>query len=56
MTLEELIPFLKEGKIGMLPKFEGYFKWSYSENKVIIESDIQDLSLFENRKDFYYII
>jgi hypothetical protein len=29
MTIKELTPILKEGKIGMLPNYKGYFKWDY---------------------------
>ena len=59
MTLNEIEPLLKNGKIGMLPNYKGYFKWSHSLNKIYmqngdyIKTDLADEKL---RTDFYYII
>lgn len=60
MTFKNLLPLLKSGEIGMLPNFEGYIKWSYIDNKVIVElfsgeiqNNIEDS--FKDRTDFYYI-
>jgi hypothetical protein len=29
MTLVKLEPLLRQGKVGMLPNYKGYFKWDY---------------------------
>lgn len=60
MTYNQLTEIAKQGKLGKLPNFEGYFKWDYSAEDLIFyngsysckaaDLDIQD------RKDFYYII
>lgn len=60
MTYTELIPILKNGKLGRLPHFEGYFKWNYSGNFVqFFNGDFEcpaDQLDIKNREDFYYII
>ena len=35
MTYNNICKFAKQGKIGLLPKFKGYFKWDYSSNDLI---------------------
>lgn len=59
MTIKEIIPLLKEGKIGMLPNYIGYFKWDYANDCIYMQNgDYKkyDLSQEEKRTDFYYII
>lgn len=29
MTLEELKPIIRKGKLGLIPKWKGYIKWNY---------------------------
>lgn len=29
MTLNEIKPFVKEGKLGIIPKWKGYIKYDY---------------------------
>ena len=59
MTLEQLTPLLKQGKIGKLPNYEGYFKYDFATNKIYMQNgdyikyDLKDEKL---RTDFYYII
>ena len=59
MTLEEVLPYIKEGKWGMLPNYKGYFKWDYGKRCVYMQNgdykkyDLQDEKL---RTDFFYII
>lgn len=59
MNYSEILEICKQGKIGMLPNFIGYFKWDF-RNKVLmfINEDFkclaEDLDV-KNRKDFYYI-
>lgn len=61
MTYEEIEPFLKDGKIGMLPHYDGYFHWSwgldymYMKNKdtVILDKDLEEE---KKRTDWFYII
>lgn len=59
MTYNELCELAKQGKIGKLPNFVGYFKWNYAINDLIFyNGDFQckakDLDV-QNRTDFYYI-
>lgn len=59
MTYNELCKIAKQGKIGKLPNFIGYFKWSYAvDDLVFYNRDFQckakDLDV-QNRTDFYYI-
>lgn len=35
MTYDELCVTAKQGKVGRLPNFTGYFKWSYAVNDLI---------------------
>lgn len=59
MTFEEIEQKIRNGKIGMLPNYKGYFKWSHSLNQVYMQNgDYIKLNLDEEklRTDFYYII
>lgn len=59
MTLTKLEPLLRQGKVGMLPNYKGYFKWDYVNKCVYMQNgdykkyDLQDEKI---RTDFYYII
>lgn len=59
MTLAKLEPLLRQGKVGMLPNYKGYFKWDYVNKCVYMQNgdykkyDLQDEKI---RTDFYYII
>ena len=59
MTLVKLEPLLRQGKVGMLPNYKGYFKWDYVNKCVYMQNgdyrkyDLQDEKI---RTDFYYII
>ena len=59
MTLEEIEPYLHQGKLGKLPNYEGYFKYDFAVNKIYMQNkdykkyDLKDEML---RTDFYYII
>lgn len=59
MTYNNICKLAKQGKIGLLPKFEGYFKWDYSSNDLIFQNkDFKCKALdlgIQNRTDFYYI-
>ena len=60
MTYNEFCELAKQGKIGKLPNFIGYFKWSYAVDDLIFyNGDFQckakDLDI-QDRTDFYYII
>lgn len=35
MTYNEIHNLAKQGKVGMLPNFIGYFKWSYELNDLV---------------------
>ena len=59
MTLKEIEPLLRKGKIGMLPHYEGYFKWDYVNECVYMQNgDYKKYNLTDEklRTDFYYII
>ncbi len=59
MTLQEIIPYIKDGHWGMLPNYKGYFKYNYyrkciyMQNGDYINYNLDDVS---HRTDFYYII
>ena len=38
MTYNEIFKLIKQGKVGLLPNFKGYFKWSYELDDVIFEN------------------
>lgn len=59
MTYSEILEITKQGKTAMLPKFIGYFKWSFGNNKLMFENGdykclAEDLNV-QNRNDFFYI-
>lgn len=62
MTLEELKPLIRRGKVGLIPKWQGYVKWDYVLNQVyfvnggyiLTEQELKDK--IGNRNDLYYII
>lgn len=59
MTYSELEPLLKRGKIGLLPKYQGYFHWSYATNKMYMKNGdyiTEDLDEEKKRTDWFYII
>lgn len=60
MTYKELCDIAKKGKIGRLPGYDGYFKWSYADNELIFyNGDFQCTAKYldiKNREDFHYII
>ena len=59
MTFKEIEQKIRNGKIGMLPNYKGYFKWSHSLNQLYMQNgDYIKLNLDEEklRTDFYYII
>ena len=59
MTYKEIELLVKRGKVGMLPNYNGYFKWDYANNCMYMQNgdykkwDLQEEKL---RNDFYYII
>lgn len=59
MTYQEIIEVTRLGKVGVLPNFKGYFRWSYAVNDMVFyNGDFQcratDLNI-ANRTDFFYI-
>ena len=62
MTLEELKPLIRKGKIGLIPKWKGYIKWNYvleqmyfvNDGYILTEQELKDK--LNNRNDLYYII
>lgn len=59
MTYTEFYKIAQKGKIGLLPNFTGYFKWSYAINDLMFynkdfKCKAKDLNV-QNRTDFYYI-
>ncbi len=60
MTYSEITEIAKHGKLGKLPNFIGYFKWSYGSNSLMFQNGdykcpAESLDVL-NRDDFYYII
>lgn len=60
MTYTDICNLAKQGKVGMLPNFIGYFKWNYEYNDLMFYNGdfnckAKDLEV-QNRTDFYYII
>lgn len=59
MTYKEVEIELKNGKVGILPKYEGYFYWDfylqkpYMKNKDYKTYNLDDL---KGRTDWFYII
>lgn len=59
MTYNEIENILKQGKIGMLPHYEGYFHWDYYKQCLYMKNgDYIKYNLDEEkqRTDWYYII
>lgn len=59
MTYNEIEKILKQGKIGMLPNYEGYFHWDYGKQCPYMKNgDYIKYNLDEEKKrtDWYYII
>ena len=62
MTLKELKLFIRKGKVGIIPGYNGYIKWDYSKDKlqfvngdyVIPQSELEDK--VKDRTDLFYII
>lgn len=62
MTLNELKPFVRQGKWGIIPGWKGYIKWNYSldqmqfinGNYIISYKELKDK--IKNRTDLFYII
>lgn len=60
MTYDEIIPKARQGKLIMLPNFEGIFKWDYGKETLVFNNgtfqcNADDIDIL-NRTDFYYII
>lgn len=60
MTYSEITEIAKQGKLGKLPNFIGYFKWDFGSNSLIFYNGdyrcpAESLDVL-NRNDFYYII
>lgn len=59
MTYNEIEKILKQGKIGMLPNYEGYFNWDYSKQCPYMKNGDYikyDLDEEKKRTDWFYII
>lgn len=59
MTFNQVLPYIKEGKWGMLPYYKGYFKWDYVNECIYMQNgDYKKYNLEDEklRTDFYYII
>lgn len=62
MTLTELKPIVRKGKIGLVPKWEGYIKYDYvtgqmyfmNNGYILTEKELVDK--LGDRNDLYYII
>lgn len=62
MTLEELKPILKKGKLGIIPNWNGYLRYDYALDELqfvnndyrMSQSELEDKII--NRTDLYYII
>lgn len=62
MTLEELKPIIRKGKLGLIPKWKGYIKWDYvleqmyfiNDGYILTEQELKDK--LKTRNDLYYII
>ena len=62
MTLEELKPLIRKGKIGLIPKWKGYIKWNYvlgqmyfiNDGYILTEQELKDK--LKDRTDLFYII
>ena len=59
MTYDRISKLVKNGKIGLLPNYNGYFKWDYGKNCMYMEYENfrkYDLDQESHRTDFFYII
>ena len=64
MTYNEIKELCKQGKIGVVPKWEGYLKWDYSldqlqfvnNNYTMTQDELEGNYGITNRTDLYYII
>ena len=62
MTLEELKPIIRKGKLGLIPEWKGYIKYDYvlsqmyfeNDGYVLTEQELKDK--LKDRNDLYYII
>lgn len=62
MTLEELKPIIRKGKLGLIPKWKGYIKWDYvlgqmyfiNDGYILTEQELKDK--LKDRTDLFYII
>lgn len=62
MTLEEIEPFLKKGKLGIIPNWIGYLKYNHGTKQIefqnndyiITEKELKNKII--NKTDLYYII
>jgi len=34
MTLKEINPLIRRGKVGIIPSWKGYIKWNYALDKI----------------------
>ena len=50
MTYNEIKPLLQRGKIGLLPNYDGYFKWNYAINQLIFYKDNYKKYNLDNEK------
>lgn len=39
MTLEEIEPFLKKGKLGIIPNWIGYLKYNHSTKQIEFQNN-----------------
>ena len=57
MTFSEIEQLCKRGKIGVIPGYNGYLKWDYANNCLILtDNPTSDLNFIKGRTDLYYII
>ena len=59
MNYNEIEYYLRRGKIGRLPHYEGYFHWDYSKQCPYMKHGDYikyDLDEEKQRTDWYYII
>ena len=62
MTLKEINPLIRRGKVGIIPSWKGYIKWNYALDKIqftnndyiMTQEELEDK--IRNRNDLYYII
>lgn len=62
MTLNEIKPFVKGGKLGIIPKWKGYIRYDYylkqlkfvDGDYIIPENELKEK--IKDRTDLFYII